>query len=112
MGRVSLIDVLEGPRRFHYRLVSTRVTEHLGYEMTGKLLDDMPESEMRAYAERFYAATLARRLPLYHRDEALLDGRRWSHESLALPPSSDGQAIDRLMVYRVTGAPARVATTK
>jgi hypothetical protein len=41
VGRVSLVDVLEGPRRFRYRLVSTSLTARLGYEMTGKFLDEI-----------------------------------------------------------------------
>ena len=112
LGRVSLVDVLQGPRRFYYRLVSTRMTEHLGYEMTGKFLDELPEGDVRAYAERFYSETLRRRAPLFHRDETVLDSRRWRHEALSLPLSSDGRTIDMLMIYRVTGTPVRVAAAE
>jgi hypothetical protein len=109
LGRVSLIDVARRPQRFRYRLVSTQMTKHLGYEMTGRFLDELPETDVRAYAERFYAETVLRALPLYQREETVLDGRRWSHQALSLPLSSDGSAIDMLMVYRVAGAPVRVA---
>jgi hypothetical protein len=105
LGRVSLIDVLERPRRFRYRLVSTTLTERLGYEMTGKFLDEVPEAEMRDYSERFYVAALERRAPLYFRDDTMLDGRRWRHEGLALPLSADGLRVDMLMIYREAEAP-------
>jgi hypothetical protein len=108
LGRVSLIDVVHRPRRFRYRLVSTQMTKHLGYEMTGKFLDELPETDVRAYAERFYAETVLRALPLYQREETVLDGRRWSHQALSLPLSSDGNTIDMLMVYRVAGAPVPI----
>ena len=109
LGRVSLVDVLATPRRFRFRLVSTVLTEHLGYEMTGKFLDQIPESEMRAYLERLYAVALERRNPLYARDEIVLDGRRWKHEALVLPLSSDDRSIDMLMIYRATDRPQRTA---
>ncbi len=106
LGRVSLIDVLESPPRFYYRVVSTQLTRHLGYEMTGKFLDQAPEPEMRDFAERHYRRALSAAAPLYENDGVVLDGRRWRQESLALPLSSDGQAINMLMIYRVTGEPA------
>jgi hypothetical protein len=37
IGRVSLVDVVAGPRRFHFGLVSTAITNRLGYELTNKL---------------------------------------------------------------------------
>jgi hypothetical protein len=107
LGRVSLVDVLNAPRRFRFRLVATILTEHLGYEMTGKFLDQVPQIETRAYTERLYATALERRNPLYARDEIVLDGRRWKHEVLVLPLSSDDRSIDMLMIYRVTDRPRR-----
>lgn len=109
LGWVSLIDVMENPLRFRYRLVSTTLTARLGYEMTGKFLDEMPEPEVRDHARRLYAAALERRIPLHFRDETMLDGRHWKTEALVLPLSSDQEAIDMLMIYRTAEAsgPAR-----
>jgi hypothetical protein len=109
LGRISLVDVLDGPR-FRYRLVATRLTDHLGYEMTGKFLDELPDAETRDYARRFYVEALARRRPLHHREAVVLDDRRWRQEALILPLSSDGEGIDMLLVYRVTGQPVPTTT--
>lgn len=100
LGRVSLVDVVGQPRRFRYRLVSTSLTQRLGYEMTGKFLDEIPETEMRAYTERLYLTALEKGTPLHLQDEAMIDGRRWKHEALVLPLSSDGSSVDMLMIYR------------
>jgi hypothetical protein len=105
LGRVSLVDVLGIPRRFRYRLVATILTEHLGYEMTGKYLDQIPETEMRAYTARLYAAALGQASPFFARDEIVLDGRQWKNEALVLPLSSDDRSIDMLMIYRATDRP-------
>jgi hypothetical protein len=107
LGRVSLIDVVGEPRRFWYRLVSTQLTERLGYEMTGKPLEDIPDVEMRRYAERVYGAAVEKRVPLYFRDAPVLDGNRWESEALILPLSADGEAVDMLMIYRTTEGPKR-----
>lgn len=105
LGRVSLIDVLDRPRRFRYRLVGTMVTEHLGYEMTGKFLDELPDSEVRAYLEQLYAQAVEDRAPLYEGDRVVLDGRLWKHETLVLPLSTDDRSVDMLMIYRATERP-------
>lgn len=105
LGRVSLVDVLEGPRRYRYRLVSTSLTALLGYEMTGKFLDQIPETEMRAYTERLYATAVERGVPLFFRDEAAIDRRYWKHEALILPLSSDGTLVNILMIYRTADRP-------
>lgn len=109
LGRVSLIEVLESPRRYYYRLVSTQLTDHLGYEMTGKFVDEIPEPEMRSFAERQYLRAVERRAPLYQSDEVVLDGRRWRHETLELPLSADGRNVNMLMIYRATSEPAPVS---
>lgn len=106
LGRVSLIDVMENPRRFRYRLVSTSLTALLGYEMTGKFLDEIPETETRAYTLKLYAAAIENRAPLHVRDDVTLDGRRWTYEALLLPLSSDGETIALLMVYRTAATSA------
>jgi hypothetical protein len=109
LGRVSLIDVFDAPCRFRYRLVATTLTENLGYEMTGKFLDQIPQSETRAYTEAFYTKALAAQAPFHARDEVVLDGRRWKHEALVLPLSADGVTIDMLMIYRATDRPSAAA---
>jgi hypothetical protein len=105
LGRVSLVDVLDAPRRYRYRLVGTAVTDNLGYEMTGKFLDQLPESQMRAYLEQLYGKAVTQRAPVYERDQVNLDGRLWRSETIVLPLSSDGQAINLLMIYRETDRP-------
>ena len=102
---MSLVDVLDAPRRYRYRLVGTAVTDNLGYEMTGKFLDQLPESQMRAYLEQLYGKAVTQRAPVYERDQVNLDGRLWRSETIVLPLSSDGQAINLLMIYRETDRP-------
>ena len=112
LGQVSLIDVLDAPRRFRYRLVATTLTDRLGYEMTGKFLDQIPESETRAYTEALYTKAVSLQAPLYERDEIVLNGRMWKYEALVLPLSADDRTINMLMIYRSTDRPRRTGGDK
>ena len=105
LGRVSIIEVQRAPIRFVYRLVSTELTEHLGYEMSGKSVEEIPNPAMRLFARGFYERALAHAAPLHETGNVLIDRYEWWYEALALPLASDGASIDMLLVYRNTSAP-------
>jgi hypothetical protein len=107
-SRVSLIDVLNGPRRFRYRLVSTALTDRLGYEMTNKFTEEIPEDDVRQYVENLYNWVLDSRLPIYEKSTRTFKNQIWQHEALVLPLSSDGETIDMIMAYRWTYDPEPV----
>jgi hypothetical protein len=109
LGLVSLIDVTDHPRRFRYRLVSRKLTERLGYEMTGRYVEDIPDIKTKMYVQNLYAEAVDLRAPLYERNKRFFKSRSWEHEVLVLPLSSDGKAIDMLMIYRETYDPKQVA---
>jgi hypothetical protein len=48
---------------------------------------------------------VAQRAPVYEREQITLDGRLWKSETIVLPLSSNGGAINLLMIYRVTDRP-------
>lgn len=100
LGWVSLIDCLDDPPRYRYRLVSTNLTAQLGYEMTGRCTDEMPETGVRDYVEWLYGTVARSGEPRYERGSVALDGRAWTHETLALPLSQDQSRVDMLLVYR------------
>ena len=102
LGWVSLIDVAPDGK-FHYRLVSTNLTDLLGYEATGKFTSELPDVSARSYVSDFYLQTVNARAPLYDNDIHCYQGRYRPYEALALPLSSDGSQIDMLMVYRQVG---------
>jgi len=109
LGRVSLIEVQRNPLRFRYRLVGTLLTQHLGYEMTGKYVDDIPEPAMREFTLSFYERALKRQEPLHEAGTALIERYSWQHEVLVLPLASDGETIDMLLVYRNTERPTAIS---
>jgi hypothetical protein len=109
LGRVSLVEVQRNPLRFRYRLVGTLLTEHLGYEMTGKYVEDIPEPSMREFTRSFYERALERQAPLHEAGMALIERYSWQHEVLLLPLASDGETIDMLLIYRNTERPTAIS---
>lgn len=98
LGHLSLLDVRYDPLRFRFRLHASRVTERVGYEMTGKHVDDLPMPDMRAIVQRHYASVIEQREPILEiRERQIVDERILPCEVLALPLSGDGTTIDMLM---------------
>jgi hypothetical protein len=109
LGRVSLVEVQRNPLRFRYRLVGTLLTQHLGYEMTGKYVEEIPEPSMREFTRSFYERALERQGPFHETGTALIERYSWQHEVLVLPLASDGETIDMLLIYRNTERPTAIS---
>jgi hypothetical protein len=98
IGNLSLVDVRYAPIQFHYRLHATNVAQRLGYELTGKLLDAVPDPATRAAIKEHFETIVESRAPSAIRQRFLAaDGRAVNHEALVLPLSRDGATIDMLM---------------
>ena len=110
LGHLSLIEVLREPLRFHYRVHATQAAERLGFDMTGKPLDSLPNAEYRALIRIHHESVVRLRRPVpVLRDHLFSDSRCWKCEALSLPLSADGREVDMLMSAVVwhEGKPAR-----
>jgi hypothetical protein len=98
LGKLSLIEVLQDPLRFHYRVHATRFAERLGFDLTGKTLDQLPDTDYRGIIRDHFTCVLEQRAPSVRcRERRLADGRVWRYEVLVLPLAADGECIDMLM---------------
>ncbi|HUZ75607.1 MAG TPA: PAS domain-containing protein [Stellaceae bacterium] len=98
IGNLSLLDVFFQPLRFRFRLHASRVTERVGYEMTGKDLDILPARDSRETVWRHFVDVINRRVPIVQvRERQISDDRILPCEVLALPLARDGSTIDMLM---------------
>jgi hypothetical protein len=104
IGDVILADVLEGtPPRFRIRLHGTNLAERTSFDLTGKMLDEMPVPEFRDLVTRSFRKVVRTREPLHALADRLLDGRMQRYEAIILPLSSDGEHVDRLMIGMIYG---------
>lgn len=110
LGVVSLVDFVTRSRRYKYRLVSTALSTRLGYDMTGKWLEEIPDEEMRRYVKDFYNTVIYVRAPIYEKSERTFDHQIWKHEALALPLSDDDENINMILIYRETYDPEFAVT--
>ena len=99
VGNVILVDVVEGdPLRFHIRLHGTNLAERVGYELTGKMLDELPVDDFRALAQRSFTWVTSKVQPLHSRRDRIIDGRFARYETVIMPLSDDGERVNRLLV--------------
>lgn len=98
IGNVIMVDVIEGtPPQFHIRLHGTNLSEQVGFDLTGKLLDAMPLPEFRELTRQSFAKVVQTKEPLHAHRDRTLDRRRRFYETLILPLSSDGERVDRIL---------------
>ena len=99
LGDLSLVEVLRDPLRFRFRLHASNLADRSGIDLTGRLLDEMPDERQRNNALRHYQQVLAERRPavVFLRNE-YTDNRSWHCEVLVLPLAADGATIDMLML--------------
>ncbi len=98
VGNLLLLDVLRDPPGFRFRIHGTNLAERIGFDMTGKTMDDYPDPEYAKVALRSFSTVVGTRLPLSRVTERAIEGRAYGYEALHLPLSSDGARVDMLLV--------------
>lgn len=108
IGNLSLIDVVYAPLRFRYRLHATKLAQHIGVELTGKWVDELPNPVHAAGASGHFTEVIEQRTPIVYRRvrEFVTDKLPHNCEILALPLAADGTTIDMLMSAFVWDAAA------
>jgi len=98
IGNVILVDVLDGdPPQFRIRLHGTNLSERVRFDLTGKMLDEMPQPEFRELTRQSFTRVWRTREPLHAHRDRVLDNRRRAYETIILPLSSDGERVDRIL---------------
>ncbi|MBK8161184.1 MAG: PAS domain-containing protein [Rhodospirillaceae bacterium] len=95
---LGLVDIQRAPFRFQYRLAGTEITRGYGQEVTGQFLDGMDLNNHQSQITQEYERVAESGAPAcstweYQRK----DGRHLRYERLALPLSSDGKVVDKLI---------------
>ncbi len=98
LGQILLIDVLRDPLRFHVRVHGTELARRAGYELSGKMLDELPLPEYRAMATRSLTTVVETRAPFRSLRDRMIDGRSLQYEGLVVPLSQDDREVDMLLV--------------
>ncbi len=78
LGWIILVDVIGMPARFQYRLIGIEITQRIGRDATGRLLDELYP------AEHYEGVVAPFRWIIEHRRPLRTTGRLWfAHRDLA-----------------------------
>ena len=91
-----VIEVV-GREKYVYRYYGAKFVELFGKDMTGRTLDGLPD-EQKALIEFEYEYARSRRRPTWRVYSGDFDGDIVTWQRLILPISSDGEAVDTLLV--------------
>jgi len=103
LGNIILVDVFREPLRFRIRLHGTTLVMQAGYELTGKMLDELPITEFRILAAESFTTTANTGKPFHSQRDRILDGRPRRYETLMLPLSDDDRTVNMLLVGLLYG---------
>jgi len=106
---VHIYTVAADPPRYRVRLIGTRMTEHIGRNLSGKSVDDIPLDTLRHVISGLLGAVETGRTWLHlmaPRAIALPNGDHKALESIWLPCAKDGTTIDRVIAVSLLSAMA------
>lgn len=97
LGRIYLVDVIDGGSDFFVRLSGLYMKELYGDDFEGRHLSDLPDTSLTQTLRQNYTAILATRAPLYR--QGIL---RWPHyrihvERLLVPFADDEGALSTIV---------------
>lgn len=97
LGLLSIFEVHRDPLRFKCRLHGSIAARRLGFDMTGKFVDEAPKPKWSEGAGGHFKRVVIERAPSMSRYQNIIYGD-WvlNMELLVLPLSSDGTDIDCL----------------
>jgi hypothetical protein len=108
LGFVNLLEVLDDPRDFRFRLNGTAVVEMIGRDVTGELHSAVMGGEDGVWCRNAYEMCVDRRSAVAVETSLGFCGKPYMCQTiLALPLSDDGESIDTIMSghsYRAIGA--------
>ena len=95
LGDLFLVDVVQDPLRFRYRLVGTRITHAVQRDVTGKYFDEIYAGKLLEAWTSAHAWVATQRAPLrlFSRTGDPYT-RIYAYEGLLLPLSADGETVN------------------
>jgi hypothetical protein len=97
LAHVMLVDVLADPNRFRIRLQGTEVVWWVGSDLTGRMLEELNSTDLRALAQEWFTSVVETRTPYHTLDNKILDGFSRHFEALILPLSVHGVSVDLIL---------------
>ncbi len=98
LGNIVLLGVERDPLRFRVRLQGTEVVQRLGFDLTGRTLDELAMPSFRELITTAVAEVVARGAPLLRQRNMIMDDRLLRYESLILPLAGSSGDVEHVMI--------------
>jgi hypothetical protein len=103
LGNIVLLGVERDPPpanavRFRVRLQGTEIVQRLGFDLTGRTLDDLAMPAFRGLIANAVAEVAADGVPLLRQRNMIMDDRLLRYEALVLPLSGERGLVDTVMI--------------
>jgi hypothetical protein len=105
LGNIMLVDVLREPLRFRVRLHGANLAARATYDLTGKLMDEVPITDYRRYVIARCEGLVETGEPILVHHNRIIDGRSRQYEALWLPLSDTGVDVTMLLCALIYAAP-------
>ena len=96
-SNILLIEVHHDPLTFRFRAHGLQLAWRIGYDMTGKVVDDLPHPQNRAVLLERCRDLVSNRRPYIGQGRRNVAGREVPYEVVWLPLSEDGQRVNLLL---------------
>ena len=108
LGHIVLLGVERDPpsatgtpingMRFRVRLQGTEIAQRLGFDLTGRTLDELAMPSFRALITNAVAEVAAHGVPLLRQRNMIMDDRLLRYEALVLPLAGPTGVVDNVMI--------------
>lgn len=99
LGHVSLLDVVDDPRRFRWRLIGSRIVERMGRDRTGQWLDEIYSGPALSEFIRLYETVVAKRAPFCFAGTLRFVGKQHvAFQAVVMPLAEKGEDVNMLML--------------
>ncbi len=100
LGNVSLIDVLDDPLRFRFRVIASNIEARFDRALTGTYIDDLPEPENARLWDKVYRTVVRTGKPQTYVGRVVEDGAERLYRATIWPLASNHRDIDMLLCCR------------
>ena len=102
LGNVVLLGVEREPApealRFRVRLQGTEIVQRLGFDLTGRTVDELEMPGFRALISKAIIEVATRGAPLLRQRNMIMDDRLLRYEAIVLPLGGESGAVEQVMI--------------
>lgn len=98
LSNMVVFEVQRAPLRFRYQMAGENLVKRVGFDPTGRPLQEHPDPTFRAMAQEMLSHVVVSGLPERHLRDTVMDGRQRRYELLVLPLAADGTVVDHILV--------------